>query len=79
MEMMPTLAEWLKIHTDTLDLGKGWLFAAPEKHRTLAKLDPVYVREMADSHCGDLMQRYFPDVSLESAIARRNVVSTTAQ
>jgi len=70
---IPSIAEWLGIHADTLVASRGWLFAAPKRHGTLAKLDPGYVRETAQAHCGTLMQQYFPDITLESVIARRRV------
>jgi hypothetical protein len=70
---IPSMAEWLGIHADTLVPSRGWLFAAPKRHGTLAKLDPVYVRETADAHCGNLMQQYFPDITLESVVARRGL------
>lgn len=71
--MVPSIASWLGIHADTLDSSRGWLFVAPERHGTLAKLDSAYVRETAEAHCGDLMQQYFPDTTLESVVARRCV------
>jgi len=68
---IPAIADWLGIHADTLVSSRGWLFAAPNRHGTLAKLDPGYVRDTAQAHCGNLMQQYFPDVTLQSVTTRR--------
>jgi hypothetical protein len=68
IEMIPKMAEWLGIRADTLKSDRGWIFAAPKKHRTLAKLDPAYVRETANTYCGPLMQQYFPDTTFSAAV-----------
>jgi hypothetical protein len=68
--MIPAIADWLGIDADTLVSSRGWLFAAPKRHGTLARLDPGYVRDTAEAHCGNLMQQYFRDVTLESVVAR---------
>lgn len=64
IEMIPAMAQWLGILDDTLKPERGWLFAAPKKHKMLNLLDSVYVRETADAHCGNLMRQFFPDVTL---------------
>jgi len=69
--MIPSIAEWLGIPPDTLVSSRGWLFAAPKRHGTLARLDPAYVRDTAAAHCGNLMQQYFPEITLESVVVRR--------
>lgn len=78
IEMLPKIAEWLEVGADTLKPERGWLFAAPKKHGTLAKLDRVYVRETAEAFCDTLMQQYFPDTTLHSVLAHRMVESVSA-
>lgn len=64
IETIPKMAEWLGVPADSLKVDKAWLFAAPKKHRTLSRLDPVYVRETADAICGTLLRQYFPGTTL---------------
>jgi hypothetical protein len=60
-DRIPDIAGWVGVAPDTLRADRSWLFAAPKKHGLLAALDPSYVRETAERHCGDLMRRYFAD------------------
>lgn len=68
IEMIPVMADWLNIPVKQLRSEQGWLFAAPKKHRTLTKLDPAYVKETAESHGSTLMQRFFPEITLEQVL-----------
>jgi hypothetical protein len=77
IESIPTMAEWLEIRADTLKPDRGWLFATPKKYGTLATLDADYVRETADSCCGTLMQKYFPDTSLHTVLGRQKARSVS--
>jgi len=60
---MDELAGWLDIEPAMLRRDRQWLASAPRKHRVLDRIDPVYVQDMAARHCGELMQRFFPDAS----------------
>jgi len=55
------IARWVGVPAVSLRADRAWLFAAPQKHRILSMLDPAYVRETAEQHCGALMRRYFPE------------------
>jgi hypothetical protein len=68
---IPDLADWLGVPAETLKAEKGWLFAASKKHRVLAELDPVYVRETANEYCGALMQQYFPGMDFDGQGGRK--------
>lgn len=57
------LASLAGVPTATLDPRHMHSHKAPVKHGVLAKLDPDFVRQKAEDHCGDLMQRFFPEIS----------------
>lgn len=54
---LPEIAAWAGIPADTLRSDRSWLFSAPQKHGVLAEMDPGYVRDTAEQHCGALMRR----------------------
>ncbi|MGH6913869.1 MAG: sulfotransferase [Geminicoccales bacterium] len=56
------IAAFVGVPVATLEAGNARSYAAPKKHRILARLDSSYVRETAERCCGDLMKRFFPDV-----------------
>jgi hypothetical protein len=58
-DRIPDIAGWVGVPPETLRADRSWLFAAPKKHRVLAALDPSYVRETAERHCGELMRGFF--------------------
>ena len=57
---IPDIAQWVGVPTRTLRADRGWLFAAPTKHRVLATLDASYVRDTAQRFCGTLMAQLYP-------------------
>jgi hypothetical protein len=58
-DRLPDIARFAGVSATTLRPDRGWLFAAPEKHRVLATLDSSYVCETARRFCGDLTDRFF--------------------
>lgn len=62
LNSVDTIADFAGIDAARLKTDRGRLFVAPKKHNVLAELDPGYVEDVAQRHCRDLMQRYFPDV-----------------
>jgi hypothetical protein len=60
---MDALANLAGVSAATLDPRRIHSHKAPTKHAILAQLDPNFVRNKAEHHCGDLMQRFFPEIS----------------
>lgn len=57
------MAKFFGIPSENLKVEEGQRFAAPQKFGVLAELDPDYVRNTAEKFGGELMQRFFPDVT----------------
>ncbi len=57
------IAAFLDIPVGTLDTGRMRGGATVEKHGLLKKIDPAFVEQTANRYCGDLMTRFFPEVS----------------
>jgi len=55
---IPEIAAWADIPADSLRSDRSWLFAAPQKHGVVAEVDPGYLRDTAEEHCGALMRRF---------------------
>jgi hypothetical protein len=55
---LPEIATWAGIPADSLRSDRSWLFAAPQKHGVLADIDPGYLRDTVEAHCGALMRRF---------------------
>jgi hypothetical protein len=67
---MNELACWVGVAPEMLRADRGWLAAAPKKHGVLASMDPSYVEDTAMNFCADLMERFFPDASVERFLNR---------
>jgi len=62
---LPEIAAFAKVPAETLQPEHGWEFRTERKHRLLATLDPGYVHETAERCSGELMERFFGEVSWE--------------
>lgn len=62
-DSLAALADFAGVSASTLHLGGIHSHRAPTKHGLLSKLDSDFVRAKAEEHCGELMRRFFPDVS----------------
>ena len=56
-ERIPDIARWVGVPPETLRADRGWLFAAPKRHRVLALLDASYVQETAERFCGSFGEK----------------------
>jgi len=65
LERLDRIAAFAGVPSEALKPERGWLFASTKKHHVLANLDPEYVAETAARMCGPLMERFFPEVSLQ--------------
>lgn len=58
------IAEFVGADPDRLDVDKSHAFARPVKSfDVLAAVDPGYLDEMVATHCGDLRDRWFPEIA----------------
>jgi hypothetical protein len=60
---LPKIAAFAGVPTDSLLSERGWEFRTERKHRILAMLDVGYVRETAERHSGEMMERLFGDIT----------------
>jgi len=62
MTRVPDIAAFVGAPVETMRPENAWQFRAPKKHNVLATLEPAYVRDTMENHCGDLMKQMFPEV-----------------
>lgn len=55
------LASFLEVTPSSLSVAKSHSFKAPKKQHILSSMDHDYVKQVAQTHCGELMNRYFSD------------------
>ncbi|MGC3990970.1 MAG: glycosyltransferase [Chthoniobacteraceae bacterium] len=59
------IAKFIGVPHQSLDVERSHAFGAARKYGVLAKLDQQMVYEKARQHCGPLMSRLFPEISLQ--------------
>lgn len=64
----PAICAFLGISPSSLSMINSRLNRGVKKHHVLAKTDPRYLQERVDYYCGDLMKRFYPDVTVESVL-----------
>jgi hypothetical protein len=64
---LPDIAAFAMVPAETLRPDRGWEFRTSQRHRLLAALDPIYVQDTAEHHCGDLIRRFFRGLSWDPA------------
>lgn len=64
------MASFLGIPESTLVREKSHLFKATKKFSILHDMDLNLLKEKFEEHCGPLMERYFPDRSLEAFLEK---------
>ena len=59
------MAYFLGVSEDSLvpEAGRKFATRGEKKHGMLARLDSAYVRETAESFCGDLLRRFYPELT----------------
>jgi hypothetical protein len=62
---VPDIAAFARVPANSLKPQHGWEFRTERKHELLATLDPGYVRETAERCSGDLMERFFGEITWE--------------
>jgi len=62
-QMIPAIEIFIGIPEGTLDPQRAHLHKTPRKLNLLSRIDPAFVREKVDTHCGALMQEYFPEAN----------------
>jgi hypothetical protein len=60
---LPKIADFAGVPTDSLLPERGWEFRTERKHRVLAMLDVGYVHETAERYSGEMMERFFGNIS----------------
>ena len=66
---IPRVAAFLGVPEGTLDSSRHHVFKAPRRVKVLCRMDPAFVEQKAEQHCGELMRRYFPYIaSMKDAI-----------
>jgi hypothetical protein len=65
---LPEIAAFARVPADSLRAERGWEFRTKQKHQLLAALDPEYVRDTAAQCSGELMQRFFAEISWQSPL-----------
>lgn len=56
------MADFLGVPEKLLDPGRSHRFRAKRKHGILAQLDAGFVDRKVKFHCGELLERYFPEI-----------------
>lgn len=59
---IPRMAEFLGIPPDTLDAGRSHEYKAAAKFGLLSKIDQNYLHTQVAERCGELMNRFFPEI-----------------
>ena len=59
---IPKLESFLGIPPDTLDASRAHSFKAAKKFGLLSEIDRDYLESCVETHCRDLMQRFFPEI-----------------
>ena len=59
------IAKFIGVPHDSLDVERSHAFGAARKYGILARLDQQMVYEKARTHCGALMSKLFPEISLQ--------------
>lgn len=55
------IADFLDIPTSSINIQQSHSFKAPQKHNLLSKIEREYIREKAQIHCQELMDKFFND------------------
>lgn len=61
---MAELARFVGVPVETLNSTKSRAYAAAQKFDILADLDPDYLSEKLEQHCGPVLSQFFPDRSM---------------
>lgn len=56
------IAEFLGIHTKYLDVSKSHSFKSKKNYGLLSRIDRKFLEEKVDTHCKEIMDKYFPDI-----------------
>jgi hypothetical protein len=59
------IADFMGISKCQLSDRKEKIYAAPQKHKILAQLNPTFVRSKARQSCSELMTEFFPEVDIK--------------
>ena len=57
---IPRIAEFVGVPPSTLNAERSHLYKAAEKHDLVAQIDPGFLAERVEHHCGALVREYFP-------------------
>lgn len=57
---IPRIAEFVGVPPNTLNAERSHLYKAAEKHDLVAQLDPSFLEDRVEHHCGALVQEFFP-------------------
>jgi len=58
------MSNFLEIPSSTISIDKSHSFKAKKKMDILKKIDPEYLKDQFEMHCGALMKEYFPDLDI---------------
>jgi hypothetical protein len=61
-DSLAEMANFLGIPVSSLDAGRSHRFKAKKKHGVLTSLDAEFVDQKVKLHCGELLERYFPEI-----------------
>ena len=68
-ESFPSIADFVGIEADTLDVGRAHEYPAVRKLNLLGRLDSAFVEECVKKTCGGLMGKYFPQAKWVGKLA----------
>ena len=57
---IPRIARFVGVPEDTLNAERSHMFKAAARHNLVEQIDPDYLAERVEHHCGDFVREFFP-------------------